>query len=113
MGPLTFDIAHVLAGTIVLLSFVLLYQDRLPALINVFAFQSLILSASVAWQALAQDAPHLLITAAIAFGFKRLSFHSPCIVWCADSTSIATSRRWAASVPPCSSEWRSSALHSR
>ena len=72
MGPLTFDIAHLLAGSIVLLSFVLLYQDRLPALINIFAIQSLVLSASVAWQALAQDAPHLLITAAIAFGFKAV-----------------------------------------
>src|SRR5262249_4124179 len=67
MGPLTFDVAHLLAGSIVLLSFVLLYQDRLPALINIFAIQSLVLSASVAWQALAQVAPHLLITAAIAF----------------------------------------------
>jgi len=72
MGPLTFDIAHLLAGSIVLLSFVLLYQDRLPALINIFEIQSLVLSASVAWQALAQDAPHLLITAAIAFGFKAV-----------------------------------------
>ena len=72
MGPLTFDVAHLLAGSIVLLSFVLLYQDRLPALINIFAFQSLVLSASVAWQALAQNAPHLLITAAIAFGFKAV-----------------------------------------
>ena len=72
MAALTFDVAHLLAGSIVLLSFVLLYQDRLPALINIFAIQSLILSGSVAWQALAQDAPHLLITAAIAFGFKAV-----------------------------------------
>jgi len=72
MGQLTFDIAHFLAGSIVLLSFVLLYQDRLSALINFFAVQSLLLSMSVAWQALAQGAPHLLITAAIAFGFKAV-----------------------------------------
>src|SRR5260370_40252366 len=69
---LLFDTAHFLAGAIVLLSFVLLYQDRLPALINIFAVQSLLLSMSVAWQALAQGAPHLLITAAIAFGFKAV-----------------------------------------
>ena len=73
MAALTFDVAHLLAGSIVLLSFVLLYQDRLPALINIFAIQSFILSGSVAWQALAQDAPHLLITAAIAFGFKAVA----------------------------------------
>src|SRR5205823_12153241 len=54
------------------LSFVLLYQDRLPALINFFAIQSLLLSLSVAWQALAQGAPQLLITAGIAFFFKAV-----------------------------------------
>ncbi len=72
MGPLAFDLAHFLAGSIVLLGFLLLYQDRLPALINIFAIQSLALSLSVAWQALVQNAPHLLITAAIAFGFKSV-----------------------------------------
>jgi hydrogenase-4 component E len=72
MGPLAFDLAHFLAGSIVLLGFLLLYQDRLPSLINIFAIQSLALSLSVGWQALVQDAPHLLITAGIAFGFKAV-----------------------------------------
>ena len=66
MHALIFDIAHLLAGSLVVMSFVQLYQDRLSALINVFAAHALLLALSVAWQAFAQDAPHLYITAAIA-----------------------------------------------
>jgi len=69
---LSFDVAHLLAGTLVLLSFVLLYQDRMVALLNVFAAQAVVLTASVAWQAYVQDAPHLYVTAAIALLFKAI-----------------------------------------
>ena len=72
MGDLTFDIAHMLAGGLVLLSFVMLYQDRLYALLNVYALHAVVLAASVAWQAFAQDAPHLYVTAAIALAFKAV-----------------------------------------
>lgn len=72
MGNLVFDIAHLLAGLQVLVSFLLLYQDRLGALIRVFALQALLLTLSVAWQAYAQDAPHLYVTAAIALAFKAI-----------------------------------------
>ncbi len=72
MTGLSFDIAHLLAGTLVLLSFVLLYQDRMYALLNVFAAQAVVLTASVAWQAYVQDAPHLYVTAAIALVFKAI-----------------------------------------
>ena len=72
MNGLFFDISHLLAGSLVLLSFVLLYQDRLGPQINVFAAQSLMLSAAVAWQAITQSAYHLLITATIAIGFKAV-----------------------------------------
>jgi hydrogenase-4 component E len=67
---LAFDIAHLLAGGLVLVSFLLLYQDRMYALINVFALQAVLLAMSVAWQARVQDAPHLYITALIALVFK-------------------------------------------
>ncbi len=70
MQGLTFDIAHLLAGTLVLVSFIELYQDRLTALINVYAAHAIVLTLSVAWQALAQHAPHLYITATIALVFK-------------------------------------------
>jgi hydrogenase-4 component E len=73
MHGLSFDIAHLLAGGLVLVSFMMLYQDRLYALINVYAIHALVLSLSVAWQALVQDAPHLFVTAAIALGFKAIA----------------------------------------
>ena len=72
MHGLGFDIAHLLAGGLVLVSFMMLYQDRLSALINVFALHAIVLSFSVAWQAYVQDAPSLYITAAIALGFKAI-----------------------------------------
>jgi len=70
MSTLLFDLAHLLAGSMVVLSFALLYQDRITAVINVFALQAITLSLSVAWQALAQNAPHLIVTAAIALVVK-------------------------------------------
>lgn len=70
MRSFAFDVAHLLAGGMVVLSFLLLYQTRITAVLNVFALQSIVLSLSVAWQALIQDAPHLLITAAIALVLK-------------------------------------------
>jgi hydrogenase-4 component E len=70
MNGLTFDIAHLLAGSLVLVSFLELYQDRLSALINTFAAHAIVLAASVMWQAYAQSAPHLYITAGIALIFK-------------------------------------------
>jgi hydrogenase-4 component E len=72
MHSLSFDIAHLFAGSLVLMSFMLLYQDRLYALLNVFALQATVLALSVAWQAHAQGAPHLYITALIALIFKAI-----------------------------------------
>ena len=48
----------------------LLYQDRMYALLNIFALHALVLALSVAWQAYIQAAPHLFVTAAIALVFK-------------------------------------------
>jgi hydrogenase-4 component E len=72
MRGLNFDIAHLLAGTLVLVSFMQLYQDRLTALLHIFALHALVLALSVAWQAYVQDAPHLYVTAAIALVFKAI-----------------------------------------
>jgi hydrogenase-4 component E len=72
MSRIDFDVAHLLAGTLVLISFLELYQDRMYALLNVYALHALVLAASVAWQALIQDAPHLYVTAGIALVFKAI-----------------------------------------
>ena len=44
MHGLDFDVAHLLAGSLVLVSFMLLYQDRLYALLNIFALHAVVLS---------------------------------------------------------------------
>ncbi len=72
MRGISFDIAHMLAGFLVLASFLMLYQARLYALLHVLALHAFVLALSVAWQAHIQDAPHLYITAAIALGFKAM-----------------------------------------
>jgi len=72
MRGITFDIAHMLAGSLVLVSFLQLYQDRLYALLNMYALHALVLALSVAWQAYIQGAPHLYVTAAIAILFKAI-----------------------------------------
>jgi hydrogenase-4 component E len=71
MGTLAFDVAHLFAGGLVLISPVmLLYQDRMTGLINIFTLHAVVLSLSVAWQAYTQHSPHLFLTAAIAIVFK-------------------------------------------
>jgi len=72
MSSLSFDVAHLLAGGLVLVSFMMLYQDRLYALLNMFALHAFVLALSVAWQAYIQVAPHLYVTAAIALLFKAI-----------------------------------------
>ena len=71
-GNLSFDVAHLLAGSLVLVSFMQLYQDRLYALLNVYALHALVLAASVGWQAFIQGAPHLYVNAVIALVFKAI-----------------------------------------
>jgi hydrogenase-4 component E len=72
MGRFGFDVAHMLAGGMVLVSFMLLYQDRMFGLLNVFALHAVVLSLSVSWQAYIQNAPHLYVTAAIALVLKAI-----------------------------------------
>lgn len=70
MDQLALDVAHLFAGGLVLVSFMLLYQDRMTGIVNIFALHALVVSLSVAWQAYIQHAPHLYITAAIALVVK-------------------------------------------
>ena len=67
-----YDIAHLLAGLMLVTGFAMLYQDRISAVLTTFAVQAILLSCAVAWQAVAQNRPHLFITAALALGLKGL-----------------------------------------
>jgi hydrogenase-4 component E len=70
---LDFDVSHMLAGGLVLVSFAMLYQDRLYALINALALHAFVLAAAIGWQAYTQHAPQLYVTAVIALGFKAVA----------------------------------------
>ncbi|MDH3318460.1 MAG: hydrogenase-4 component E, partial [Betaproteobacteria bacterium] len=59
MDQIALDAAHLFAGGLVLVSFMLLYQDRLTGIVNNFALHALVVALSVAWQAHIQHAPHL------------------------------------------------------
>jgi hydrogenase-4 component E len=72
MPSIHYDIAHLLGALVLLLSFALLYQRRLFALIQMFAIQSAALAAAAAWQGYIQGAPHLYITAVLALGMKAI-----------------------------------------
>lgn len=67
-----YDTAHLLGAVVLLMSFALLYQRRLSALFNAFAFQALALAAAAAWQGYIQGAPHLYVTALLALGLKAI-----------------------------------------
>ena len=69
-GTLAYDLAHLLGGAVLLLSFVLLYQRRIGAVINAFATQGTLLALAAAWAAHAQGAPGLYLTALLAFVAK-------------------------------------------
>lgn len=70
MADFNLDVAHLLAGGLVLLSMLLLYQTRMFGLLRIFALHALVLALAVAWQAKIQHAPHLYVTAALALILK-------------------------------------------
>lgn len=70
---LGYDMAHLLGGVVLLLSFALLYQRRIGAVVNTYAVQAVVLAAAAAWQGWAQDAPHLYVTALITVAAKGVA----------------------------------------
>lgn len=71
-GGIFYDTAHLLDTSALVLSFALLSQRRLFGVLRIYAGQALLLAAAAAWQAHAQEAPHLYITAGIALVFKAM-----------------------------------------
>ncbi len=67
-----YDVAHFLAGMMLVCSFILLYQDRIFAVLNTFATQATFLALAVAWHGYVQNSPDLFITAALALGLKGI-----------------------------------------
>jgi hydrogenase-4 component E len=67
-----YDVSHLLAGAMLVASFALLYQDRIAAVVKVFAVQSITLAVAVGWTAWSDDRPDLYITALIALALKGI-----------------------------------------
>ena len=67
-----YEISHLLAGAMLVTSFALLYQQRIGAVLNTFAAQSITLALAVAWAAWSQNRPDLFITALIALSLKGI-----------------------------------------
>ena len=94
MRLLQFDIAHLLAGGMVILSFLLIYQDRITADLNVFALQAITLALAVAWQAYFQERAAPLRHRGDRAGRQRASSSRPrCTASSGGSRSIARSSR--------------------
>lgn len=72
-GQLPYDVAHVLGGAMLLVSFVLLYQRRTAALVNALALQGVLLGAAAVWQGYVQGAPQLYVTGLIALAAKGVA----------------------------------------
>jgi hydrogenase-4 component F len=67
-----YEISHLLAGVMLVTSFALLYQERVAAVLNAFAAQSVTLALAVAWAAWSDNRPDLFITALIALTLKGI-----------------------------------------
>jgi hydrogenase-4 component E len=72
MTNFALDVSHLFAGSLVLLSLMMLYQDRMFGLINIFALHAIALTLAVSWQGYIQNAPSLFLTALIAFAVKAV-----------------------------------------
>ena len=72
MTSFALDVSHLLAGSLVLLSFMMLYQVRMFGLINVFALHAVALVLAILWQGYIQNAPSLFLTATIALVMKAV-----------------------------------------
>lgn len=79
-GWIGYDLAHLLGGVMLVLSFGLLYQRRLGGAINLYGMQAVALSAAAAWQGYVQDSVNLYLTAVITLAAKgvamTLALHS-------------------------------------
>ena len=64
-GDVGYDVAHLLGGGVLLLSFGLLCRRRTGGLIGLYAWQAGVLAAAAASQAWVQGAPQLYVTAAV------------------------------------------------
>ncbi len=71
-GTLPYDVAHLLGALVLLMSFALLSQRRITAVINTYALQAVMLAMAAFWQGYVQHAPHLYVSGFIALAAKGM-----------------------------------------
>ena len=104
MHGLDFDIS-LLAGGLVLVSFMMLYQDRLYSLLNVFALHALVLTFPSPGRPMSRMRPISISRRQSRSSSRRSSFLWRCTASSSSSAFIATSSRSSVSAPPCSPGW--------
>jgi hydrogenase-4 component E len=72
-GVLAYDVAHLLGGVMLLVSFAMLAQRRLSAVVGALAVQGTLLGAAAIWQGYVQSAPQLYVTGVIALAAKAVA----------------------------------------
>lgn len=69
---LSFSLAHMMGGLMLLCAFALLSQRRLVSMISLYQAEALTLTAAALWQGYAQHSPDLYATAVITFAIKAV-----------------------------------------
>jgi len=69
---MTYSLAHLMGGILLLSTFLLLSQRRLAAMITLYQLQALTLAAAAFWQGYAQSEINLYLTGIITLGLKGL-----------------------------------------
>jgi hydrogenase-4 component E len=70
---LSFSLAHMMGGLMLLCAFALLSQRRLVSMISLYQAEALTLTAAALWQGYAQHSPDLYATALITFAIKAVA----------------------------------------
>lgn len=72
MSPLTYQLAHLLGGIILICAFALLSQRRLAAMITLYQAEAITLTAAAFWQGYAQHEASLYLTGLITLVIKAI-----------------------------------------
>ncbi len=72
-GALSYDVAHLLDGAALILSFFLLYQTRILGVVNLYAIQAGVLAAAAFWQGWVQNDRDLYAAGLITLAAKAIA----------------------------------------
>jgi len=72
-GALAYDVAHLLDGAALILSFFLLYQTRILGVVNLYAIQAGVLAAAAFWQGWVQNDRDLYAAGLITLAAKAIA----------------------------------------